>query len=386
MRAEQLPTSIIKASSNRAREIGAINLGQGIPSFSAPEAAKNAAIFALENDPDIDKYPNYLGVPELRQEIANRLSNESMQNIKLENILITVGAMEACQTIISSIVEPGDRVAVITPDYATHFSQLMLPDAVEVNIPMKEELGWQINLDAIEQESRRGLKLLLITNPNNPTGSVISQEQLEQLISLSEEYGFWLLSDETYSYLTYDDVQHTSLTNYLNDHVNLLITKSFSKEYAMTGWRVGYLVADAEFIPEFAKTHDALVGTAPRISQMAALGVLQGDQSCVNEYVNAFSKRREYVIDRLSQIPGCSLVAPDGAYYAFPSYEDALNSKELAETLLEEWGVNIIPGEIFGDGGQFHFRISMGPEFNVLEEGLNRIESYFKYQHRKGNR
>lgn len=377
--AHDFPPSVIKATSVRAKELGADNLGQGIPSFPAPQAAHDAAREALTLRPDIDKYPNYLGLPQLREELARQLSEQNSVKLTPDNILITLGAMEGVQTALISLTHPGDKVALLTPDYATHSPQIMVARAEEVHIPMIEGERWSVDLGRIEDMAKEGLRVLVVTNPGNPTGSVISPEELAEIVKLSKQYGFWVIGDETYSYLTYDN-PYKSLAAHLPDHDNIIVVKSFSKEHSMTGWRVGSLITHPDTVDYLARVHDPLVGTVGHINQYAALGALQGSQDHVHNAVAEFTKRRAYVIQELQGMPGIQVAIPEGAYYVFPQYEGEVSSMELARMLLEEFGVNVIPGAIFGTGGEGHFRISLGPEQNVLQSGMRKIKHYFNSQ------
>lgn len=372
--AKTLPESVIKRLSIRVKESHGVNLGQGIPSFPTALHIREAARKALE-EPNIGVYPNFLGTIELREAIVEKLNkiHGSALTAK-ENILITVGAMEGAATTILSIVEEGDRVGVITPDYCNHFPEIMLARGIIVEIPMRENEKWHLDFEAIEKEAKKGLKMLLLTNPSNPTGAVVVKEDLEKLVNITEKYGVWLVVDETYWFLTYD-TQRVSLLDIWNKSERLVVLKSFSKEYAMTGWRVGYVIAGREALGTFARTHDALVGCVPKISQEAALAAVTGSQNIVDEYCSILTRRRKIAQDLLNTIAGLQFVPPAGAYYIFPKFRDGIfrNSEEASERLLKESNVAVIPGYVFGNAGEGHIRISFAVEDSVLEEGLNKI-------------
>jgi len=311
--------------------------------------------------------------------LAELLSLESNNQITADHLIVTAGAMEAGQIALIGIVHPGENIGIVTPDYATHFSQTRVSHAKEMHIPMIEgDNKWCIDLGAIEHwaTTGKGLKALLITNPNNPTGSVISPEQLQEINRLSLIYGFWVISDETYSYLTYEQ-PFTSFLKFVDVNHRVLVSRSFSKEHCMTGWRVGYLAGEPETMTKLLRVHDPLVGTATRISQMAALGVLEGSQAHVKRAREDFFKKREFVVNELSNMDGVRVIAPEGAYYVFPKYDQKIASLELSRILREEYGVNVIPGAIFGEGGENHFRVSMGPHEDKLKDGISRIGDFF---------
>lgn len=369
MFADILPDSIIKRLSIRAREIGAVNLGQGIPSFPTPIHVIEAAKAAL-SDPTIGVYPNFLGELELREAIAKKLNKNT------NNILITVGAMEGTATAILSLVENGDRVGVVTPDYCNHFPQVLLARGEIMPIPLREGASWTLDLSLVEHEAREGMKLLIITNPSNPTGFVATKDELSELVALAEKYGFYLLADETYSYLTYDS-PHTSLLDFWKESDRLITVRSFSKEYAMTGWRVGYVVASEQALKTFSKVHDSLVGCVSKISQRAAIAAITGPQDVVGENRNAYVRRRSMTIAAIDEISRLTFPTVSGAYYAFLRYGGGEPSVDLCERLLTQAGVAAVPGSAFGQGGEGHFRISFAVDDAVLADGLKRLQQFF---------
>lgn len=369
MFADAFPESVIKRLTIRAREVGAVNLGQGIPSFPTPPHIIDAAKDALD-DSTIGVYPNFLGELELRDAISKKLKQDS------KSILITVGAMEGTATAILSIVQNGDRVGVVTPDYCNHFPQVMLARGEIVSLPFTEDKNWMLDAARVEEEAKRGLKLLLLTNPSNPTGFVASHEELVSLVTLANKYGFWILADETYSYLTYS-VSHMSLLDFWKKSDRLITVRSFSKEYAMTGWRVGYVVARPETIATFAKVHDSLVGCVPKISQRAAIAAITGPQDFVTKNHAVYERRRRMTMDAIARIPGLALPTINGAYYAFPKYAGKRSSVDMGEDLLTKANVAVVPGAYFGQGGEGHFRISFAVDDAILSDGLSRITQFF---------
>lgn len=377
MFAKQLPESLIKGMSIRARELGAVNLGQGIPSFPTAPHILSAARDAL-SDPTIGVYPNFLGELALRQAIADRLMREHPQHaFDTGRVLVTVGAMEGTAAAILAVAEAGDTVAVITPDYCNHEPQILLAKARVRQIPMKTDASrWQLDRAAIEKAFADGVKMIIYTSPGNPTGVVFTAEDISFLVELAKKHDAWILSDETYDFLTYDR-PFVSLLSMAGDYEKALVVRSFSKEYAMTGWRVGYVVAHADALKVLAKTHDALTGCVPKISQRAAIEAINGDQDAVTEHKREYATRRERAIQLLSSVPGVTLLPPEGAYYAFAKYSADISSTELAKRLLEEAKVAVIPGSAFGTGGEGYFRISYGVEEPVLVEGVQRIREFF---------
>jgi aminotransferase len=378
MFSDTIQESVIKKLSIRIKNVSGINLGQGIPSFPTAPHIIEAARDAL-SDPAIGVYPNFLGIIKLREALTAMINSHHTTNLNPDkNILITVGAMEATAASIFSIVDAGDRVGVITPDYCNHLPQILLARGKIVEIPGIESAGWALNLEALEKEAKKGLKLVIVTNPNNPTGAVISKEDIGQMVGLAEKYGFWILSDETYSFLTYDQ-PHVSLFEYMNTYGKILVVRSFSKEYAMTGWRVGYVAGGDTIIKGVARIHDALTGCAPKISQRAALAAITGPQDIVAEYRTVLKKRRNLVCTLLDDVSEyASYEKPQGAYYVFPKIHSKKKSSELSNMILERAKVAVIPGYVFGDAGEGHLRISFAVDDNVLTSGLQALKTFFQ--------
>lgn len=375
--ARDLPESVIKRLSIRVKALDGINLGQGIPSFPTPTHIREATKKALD-ERNIGVYPNFLGTIELRNAIIEKLNREYSILLKAEeNVLVTVGAMEGTAAAILSIVNTGERVGVVTPDYCNHFPQIQLARGKIVEIPMQEGTKWQLDLTQIEKEARKGLTLLIFTNPNNPTGAVFDREQIGQLVKLSNRYGLWILADETYAFLDYEK-KFASLLEFWNESDRLIVVRTFSKKYAMTGWRVGYVLGTSDTIKVIAKTHDALVGCAPKISQRAAVAALTGPQQVVTDFVKVFKKRCDLAVHELDKLDDyVQFAKPEGAYYIFPKYRRKISSVELSDKILINARVAVVPGSVFGKSGERHLRLSFAVEDAILAEGISRLGKFF---------
>lgn len=376
--ATDLPESIIKRYSIRVKELGGINLGQGIPSYPTPPRVIAAAKTALD-DPGIGIYPNFLGTIELRNAIADRINTKYALAVSAEHhILITVGAMEAFASAMLSIIKNGDRVGVVTPDYCNHIPAIQLARGSIVEIPMIESDIWKPDLSAIESEAKKGLSALVLTNPGNPTGVVFDRATIDAIVALSNTYGFWLISDETYGYLDFES-KFASLFTRFADCPRAVVINTFSKEYAMTGWRVGYLTAKPEIVAIIAKTHDALVGCVPKISQRAALAAITGPQDSVVAAKKMLLASRSIALSLADSLrPAVTYAKPEGAYYLFLKYQKKQDSMTVSQEILENTKVAVIPGIVFGRAGEGHIRISYAVEENLLKEGMKRIGEYFQ--------
>jgi aminotransferase len=374
--ARNLPESIIKTYTIRIKELKGVNLGQGIPSFPTALHIREAAKIAL-NEPNIGIYPNFLGTIELRVAIANKLNKRHQLDLDpKKNILVTIGAMEAVATSIFGLISTGNIVGIVTPDYCNHFPIVMLAKGKILEIPMRENKIWELDINKIKKQASK-IKLLIITNPNNPTGAVLDKQQIAELVDMANKFGFWILADETYAYLDYEH-KFTSLLEFWDQCDRLLVVHTFSKEYAMTGWRVGYVIASSQVVKILAKTHDAIVGCVAKISQKAALAAVTGSQKIVNDYANILKKRRDLACKLLDGMKNVfSYSKPEGAYYIFPRYKNKVDSMLLTRRILEKSKVAVIPGSVFGKAGEGHIRISFAVEDEVLRNGIVKLTNFF---------
>lgn len=345
------------------------NLGQGIP-YQAPPERVLQAIYEANYDSNGHKYSGLYGNQDLREGLGERYGAHPDQ------ILITGGAMAACKTVFESFLAPGLKAAVISPNYATHYAQLQLLGCEVKDLQMDEGDRWNVVLDEIEEYKP---DLLLLTNPGNPTGVNFSREELERINELSKKHNFVVVSDETYGYLTYDGAPFTSMTEIDNQNPRNISIGSFSKEYRMTGDRVGFIIAnDRDVVKYLARAHDANVGTVNNYAQKGALAALYGHDE--TEDHGEYYYKRAMVAEQIANIPSLRLTpgyGPEGAYYAFPKYDPALgiSSIALCNYLLEQYNVVVIPGDAFGKGGENHFRISYATDVNTLAQGLANLEA-----------
>jgi len=379
----RLESSPIKELSLRCKELkrqgeDVYNLGQGIPYMSPPERVIDAIRKANEN-PEAHKYSDFFGLAPLREAIADRVSQQSGFPVDKEQVLVTAGAMAACKTVFDAYLGSGKKAVVVTPDYATHFSQLEMVGCAIEHHPMEESKRWNADIERLS--SRKNIDLLLITNPGNPTGVNFSKEELKEINRLSRKNKFVVVSDETYGFLTYDGRKFTSLSEIDPENPYAITIGSFSKEYRMTGDRVGYMVVnDKEMLPYLARIHDANVGTVNHYAQYGALAALQGSDMDVHH--KEYEEKRRLVAESIASIPGLTLCpeeGPEGAYYAFPKYEGVtIPSVDLTKKLLEDHGVVVIPGSAFGEGGEHHFRISYATDMNTMIHGLDNLEEGWK--------
>lgn len=364
-----------------AKTPGAISLAQGIPSFSTPEVIKE---FVRERLAEglCDRYSLTIGISELREEIAHQLqSGEGLTYDPDSEIIITVGSIEGITASILALTQPGDEVLIPSPSYVSYQGAIGLARCTAKFFELDEDNNFDFDVQKISQSITRNTKVILFCSPNNPTGTLFSKEKTEQLVELATRHNISILIDEVYKDFYYTNDKHFTACSIASARERIVRVCSFSKAYAMTGWRVGFLHCPRSIAQRIVKFHDAMVTCAPVISQYAALAALKFGETALKEFRQEFKRRRDYTIERLdkmSQLIDYQL--PKATYFVFPRLKDscplARNSTAFAYDLLAKAGVAVVPGVAFGPSGESHFRISYGRDWPQLEEGLNRLEGY----------
>lgn len=359
-----------------------LSLGQGIPSMKTPKYIRDAVIEQLQDDDKICKYSLQPGVPELKKAVADDLEKKSKRKIDPESeIFISAGAMEALIVGMTAIIKKDEEVILADPSYASHIEQVVFAQGKPVYLPLDPNNNWEFNIDTLKSKITKKTKAIVICNPANPTGTIFSKEKLDHIAKLAIENDLFVFADETYSYLVYDNHPFTSLIEYPELKDRLIYTYSFSKEYAMTGWRVGYMYAPKFIIDQCLKVHDALVICAPTISQYAALAALtKKPYKNDPDMIEIYNKRRKLMckyLDKLNDL--FSYQSPTGAYYILVKYlKTDLNSLDFCMKLLEEIGVIAIPGSGFGPNGEGHIRLSFCATEEDIKKAFERIKKWNK--------
>lgn len=388
-RVSQITVSAIKQMPILAAQVGGcVSLGQGIPSFNTPEFIRQAVIEELKKpDSKIGKYSMQPGLPELKAEIARDLKRT--RNVDADpdaNIFISCGGMETLAASISTIVERGDEVILPTPCYASHIEQILFAEGQPVFVPLIEEQNWRLDIDALKKAITPKTKAIIISNPVNPTGTVFEKADLLALAELVLDHKLFLISDDAYDFLIYDNLEYYSLLSMPELKEQIIAACSFSKRYCMTGWRVGYMYASRRILQQVLKVHDAFAICAPTISQYAALAALkatngkdgEGDKS-IRHLCEALERRRNLVCDRLDQLGSeFTYSKPKGGYYIFPRLKSNEGSIDYTVRLLKEARVITIPGVAFGPTGEGHIRLSFGAADEELTEACDRLEKFVK--------
>lgn len=386
-RVAQITVSAIKQMPVLASKVeGCISLGQGIPSFATPRFIREAVIEALRQNDAIGKYSLQPGLPALKEAIARRLQQTKGITINPDTeLFISCGAMEAIAGGIATLIERGDEVLIPTPNYSSHIEQVLFAEGIPVFVPLIEEAGWKLDIKGFKKAVTKKTKAIVLCNPMNPTGAVFSEEELKALAKLALDRDLFIVADEAYDFLVYDNYPHFSLASIPELKKNLIACYSFSKMYCMTGWRVGYMVASNRIIDQVLKVHDAFAICAPTVSQYAALAALratngrdgEGDQF-IRDLVAALASRREITCSRLDRLSHLfAYEKPKGAYYVFPRIAlPGLSSMDLSLKLLYEAKVITVPGSGFGPTGEGHIRLSFGATENELEKAFDRMEEW----------
>ncbi|HEY8423846.1 MAG TPA: aminotransferase class I/II-fold pyridoxal phosphate-dependent enzyme [Clostridia bacterium] len=362
----------------------AISLGVGEPDFITPWSIRDAAIKSIQKG--YTQYTSNWGVLELREQISAFL--ESMFGLKYNpsnEILVTVGASEAIDLALRAIVSPGDEVLIPEPSYVSYHPCVTLCDGVPV--PVKTELkdDFKLTPENLEKVITPKTKALILPFPNNPTGAYMNLEDLKKIAPIIIKHDLIVISDEIYGFLTYG-ADHVSIAALDGMRERTIVINGFSKAFAMTGWRLGFLAAPSEAVKHIIKIHQYVIMCAPTFSQYAAITALKGgaadNWADIIAMRQDYDKRRRLVVHRFNEM-GLKCFEPRGAFYAFPNVEiTGMDGDEFAERLLQEKRVAVIPGSVFGEFGKFHVRACYATALNSLIEALRRIEEFVK-EHKK---
>lgn len=359
----------------------AISLAQGTPSFPTSDHIRARVISEIEDNPKIGKYcVPFTGLAELRGEIAKALKRKRGINVNPDKeVYVTVGAMEAVGTAILTVINPGDEVLLLSPCFPSHIVQVKLAEGAPVYVPLNEEKNWQLDIEVLRHSITRKTKAIILCNPSNPTGTVFLEDDIRAIAKLAIERDFWIITDEPYDFLVYDDAPYFSASQIPEIKDRLIACFSFSKEYAMSGYRVGYVYAEEGVINQMLKVHDSFVVTVSTASQYGALQALQGDQSEVEFFKKEFLKRRELMCERLDALSELfSYRKPQGAYYIFVKINRDIDDYEFAIRLLKETHVMTVPGSAFGPSGKGYLRLCFAMSEKEINEAFDRLDKWWK--------
>jgi aspartate/methionine/tyrosine aminotransferase len=375
-----------KAKALKAKGENVIGFGAGEPDFPTPEAIVEAAVAACR-DPKWHKYTPAAGLPELREAIAVKTARDSGFQCSAGQVLVTNGGKHAVFTAFAALCDPGDEVLVPAPFWTTYPEAITLAGGVPVQIDTDETTGFQVTLEQLEAARTPRTKVLLFVSPDNPSGAVCPPDQVEAIGRWAVEHGIWVLTDEIYEHLVYDDHRFVSMPTVVPELADqCVIVNGVAKTYAMTGWRVGWMIGPADVMKAATNFQSHSTSNVSNVAQVAALEAVSGPLTAVQEMRTHFARRAQLMHGMLNAIPGVRAIEPQGAFYCYPNVSDLLGrplgpngtvsatTLELADTILGEAKVAFVPGEAFGTPGYARFSFAMADA--DIEEGIRRIHAW----------
>jgi len=378
-RAAQLTPSLTlsidsKAKAMKSEGLDICGFGAGEPDFDTPEHIKAAAIAALEGG--FTKYTPSSGLPELRQAISDKFAADNGLEYRPSQVIVSNGAKHSCYNAILATCEPGDEVIIPSPYWVSYPDMVRLAGAEPVIVQTNERHGWKMTAAEFENAMTPRTKMVIMNSPGNPSGSVYSREELEAIVEVAAEEDIYILSDEIYEKLVYDGAKHVSIASLSKQAYDLTITvNGFSKSYAMTGWRLGYMGAPEAIAKAVDSIQSHSTSNPCSFAQKGAVAALKGDQQPLSDMHDEFDMRRNYMFDRISKIANITAVKPQGAFYVLVNISQlGLTSQNFADRLLSKANVAVIPGAAFGDDRTI--RLSYATSIDVIKKGLDRFQDF----------
>ncbi len=352
---------------------GAARMDKGEPDFQTPGHIQEAAYEAMKNN--WTHYGSAYGDPELREAICFDLHRDYGVERTPDEVLVTSGGIEAINVLSASFLNPGDEVLILNPEYSAYADSVMLFGGIPVLAPLG--MDFALDTDVIESKITPRTRMMMMSNPCNPTGKVMKKSELEDLVELSLKHDLLLVVDEVYSKLTYDDNVHHSISQFKEMRNRAVLLSSFSKSYAMTGWRVGYLVASSDMIKAAVTFHKALLICVSTPLQKGCVAAIRGPQNCVEEMRQEYDRRRRTMLKHLKTIEGLDNLASEGAFYFFPRFSHQISSLDLTKYMYDR-GILIRSGTEFGSNGEGYFRVAYAATpIADLERGMARMKEAF---------
>lgn len=371
-----------KAKALKAAGRPVIGFGAGEPDFPTPDYIVEAAVAAAK-DPANHKYSLAKGLPVLREAIAAKTLRDSGYEVSPDDVLVTNGGKQAVFQAFASVVDPGDEVLLPTPYWTTYPEVTALAGGTTVEVFAGADQGYKVTVEQLEAARTERTKVLLLCSPSNPTGAVYTPAELTAIGEWALEHGVWVITDEIYEHLLYDDAETAHVVKLVPELANqTIVLNGVAKTYAMTGWRVGWMIGPSDVIKAATNFQSHLSSNVANVSQRAALAAVSGDLSAVDGMRTAFDRRRRLIVDLLSQIEGLEVPVPKGAFYVYPSVEGLIgrslrgttvdSSATLAGLILEHAEVAVVPGEAFGPSG--FLRLSYATGDDAITEGVTRVQ------------
>ena len=377
----QIQKSAIHEMTRLSKEIEDVAfLSWAKPTSDTPEHIKKAAIDSIKNG-KVGGYSENKGLLDLRKEISKKLKRDNNIDSVPSELIVTIGAVEGLSAAIMALIDPGDEVILPSPTYSTHIRQVVLASGRPVLVPTIEEKEFDLDLDAIRNAITPKTKAIMYCSPSNPTGTVFSENTLRRLADIALENDLMVITDEAYEYFTYDGNQHFSIGSIPEMKKNVVSCFTFTKSYAMTGWRIGYLHADEALIPQISKAHIPFAICATVVSQYAALAALKGSQNCIKDFRNHYLSARNLMCKRLDELDYVfDYQKPGGSYLMFPKIlpDEGNDSTTFCKKLLKDGKVSTTPGIAFGPTGEKHLRLSFCVTEEMINKAFDRMQEYFK--------
>jgi len=370
-----------KAKLLKSQGVDVVGFGAGEPDFPTPAAIVEAAIAAC-SDVRNHRYTQTGGLPELKEAIVSKTARDSSYGIRPGQVLVTNGGKHAVYNAFAALLDPGDEVLVPAPYWTTYPEAIRLAGGVPVEVPTNAASGFKVTVDQLDRAATERTKVLVFVSPSNPTGAVYGRDQIAEIGRLALERGWWVLTDEIYEHLVYGGREQHSMPVVLPEIADrCVVVNGVAKTYAMTGWRVGWMIGPLDVVEAATNLQSHATSNVNNVAQRATIAALIGDLVAVGEMREAFDRRRRTIFKMLSEIEGVSCVEPEGAFYAFPSFENLLGRElrgsrpkttlELAELVLEESRVAFVPGEAFGAPGYGRFSYALSDA--DLVRGIERL-------------
>jgi len=373
---QALPYSGIRKFFDIATEMeDVVSLGVGEPDFVTPWHIREEAIFSLEQRQLM--YTSNAGMPELRTAISKYMAKQyALSYDASTQILVTVGASEGIDVALRAILNPGDEVLIVEPCFVSYKPCVLMAGGIPVSVPTRAENGFRVTATDIDAKITAKTKALMLSYPNNPTGAILEKDELARIADTLRDRDVLVLSDEIYAELTYGDTRHTSIASLPGMHEKTIVFNGFSKAFAMTGWRLGYVCGGAELIAAMTKIHQYVIMCVPTMLQYAGIEALSKGTPSVLKMRKEYDTRRRFMLEELRKI-GIDCFKAHGAFYLFPNISRfGLTSEEFCNRLLREQRLAVIPGTAFGDCGEGHFRCSYAYSIDNIKEALARLKTF----------
>ena len=373
------PTSGIRAMFDLAADHpGAINLCNGEPNFETPEHIKESGINAIKAG--MTKYGTEPGLPAMRQAVADKYTREFKNQYDMSNVMITIGGVEGILLSLMTILNPGDEVIIPDPTYTCYLGQVMALGGVPVRVPLYEEHGFRLQAEDLEKAITPKTKAVIISYPSNPLGAVLSREDGEKLARVIEKHDLIVISDEVYEKILFDGREHFSLSMIDSIRDKVLVVNSLSKTYAMTGWRLGYVVGtNKEIMSHMFKMQQAVASCLPMFIMQAGADAINGPQDCVEEMRQHYQRRRDLLVNGLNDIPGMKCFKTEGSFCTFINIKEfGVTSWEFSKDLLINAGVMTVAGSAFGEMGEGYLRMCFANSDENIVEAISRLKKHLK--------